>query len=403
MNRRIVVAGGSLGGLATVEALRKNGHRGSITVLSDENTLPYDRPPLSKQILKGEWDVEKIRLRSPEAIAALDADWRLGVSASRLDLAAKEVIGSDGVPVHFDDLVVATGTRSRTLPDTADLAGVYTLRTLDDSLALRAELRPGKRAVIIGAGFIGAEVACAALEAGMTVSVVERMQLPLEEKLGTLVGEFCSDLQRRHGVDLHCGVGVTSLDGEDGRIRRVVLSDDSVLEADVVIVGIGAVPNTEWLGAELPVDNGLRCDSHCAAAPGVWGVGDVARWMNPLFNREMRIEHLSNAREQATLVAHNVLAAESDRKPYAPIPYFWSDQFGTRLQFFGHSSPNDTVHVVAGDLDHSSSGKPLIALFERDGVLVGAFGANASRQLIRYRGLIAATEPIDTALGLAAV
>ncbi|RYF56224.1 MAG: FAD-dependent oxidoreductase [Comamonadaceae bacterium] len=403
MNRRIVVAGGSLGGLATVEALRKNGHTGPITVLSDENVLPYDRPPLSKQFLKGEWNTDKIRLRTPEAVATLEVDWRLGVGASGLDLAAKEVIGSDGTRILFDDLVVATGTRPRTLPDTADLAGVYTLRTLDDSLALRSELRAGAHAVIIGAGFIGAEVACAALQAGMVVSVVERMPLPLAEKLGPLVGGFCSDLQRRHGVDLRCGVGVTALDGNEGRIRRVVLSDGSMLDADLVVVGIGAVPNTEWLGAELPVDNGLQCDSHCAAAPGVWGVGDVASWMNPLFNRQMRIEHLTNAREQAALVAHNLLAAESDRKPFAPVPYFWSDQFGTRLQFFGHSSPDDRVHVVAGDPDGSAEGKPFITLFERDGVLVGAFGADASRQLIRYRGLISAAEPIATALDLAPV
>ena len=402
MSRRIVVAGGSLAGLATVEALRKNGYTDAITVLSQEHALPYDRPPLSKQILKGEWTTEKIRLRSPEQLEALDVDWRAGVGASSLDLAAQEVTGSDGIPVHFDDLVVATGTRPRTLPG-PDLAGVYTLRTVDDALALRAELRPGARAVIIGAGFIGAEVAYAALGVGMQVSVIERMSLPLEEKLGPLVGGFCSDLLRRHGADLRCGVGVNAFEGDGERVKRVLLSDGSILDADVVVVGIGAVPNTEWLGSELPVENGLLCDSYCSAAPGIWGAGDVARWTNPLFGRRMRIEHLTNAREQAAVVAHNLLTTENERKPYAPVPYFWSDQFGTRLQFFGHSTPTDEIHVIAGNPEDSSSRTPFIALFERDGVIVGAFGADASRQLIRYRGLIADAKPIDSALGLAPV
>lgn len=388
----VAVVGGSMAGLATVEALRAAGYDADITVVSAEAHMPYDRPPLSKQLLAadGPWEPARTRLRQDDAIAELGVEWRLGVSARSLDLSQRTItLSDDATPLRFDDLVIATGSRARSLPGSDGLAGVHTLRTLDDSVALLEGLRRRPRVAIIGAGFIGAEVAAAARAHGLEVTIIERQPVPLSEKLGALVGAAAASLHARNGVALITGAGVAGLEETGGHVTGVQLDDGRHVPADLVLVGIGGLPNAEWVSDELTVRDGIVCDAYCQAAPGVFAAGDVARWHNPLFDREMRIEHLTNAREQAATVAHNLLAPGPARRAYRPVPYFWSDQYGSRLQFFGHTEPTDRVELVHGAWDQGS----FVAIYERDGIVVGAFGLNAARHLMPYRAAIQQRTP----------
>ncbi|MET7703878.1 FAD-dependent oxidoreductase [Streptomyces sp. NPDC005485] len=338
---RIVVVGASAAGLAAVVALRKGGYDGTLTLVGDEPHAPYDRPPLSKQILSGAWSPEQLPLRSPADLDALGLDLRLGAAATGLDTAERTVRLADGATLTYDGLIVATGVRPRRLPG----EGAHVLRTRDDALALRERLGPGRRLVVVGAGFLGAEAAAVARGLGARVTLLEPAPVPLAHAVGEAVGRVLSRAHLEHGVDLRCGVTVTEVT-EDG----VRLADGELVEADEVLVAIGSLPNTEWLaGSGVTVDDGVVCDEYCAAAPGVYAAGDVARWYNPLFGTSMRIEHRTNAAEQGMAAARNLLAPAA-RKPFAPVPYFWSDQYDMRIQAFGHLRGHDEVAVVDGDL-----------------------------------------------------
>lgn len=379
----VVVVGASLAGLRTVEALRRRGYGGRITVLGAERELPYDRPPLSKDVLAGKWDPARTALRKPESYAELGAEWRLGAAATALDLAARAVlVGAARVP--YDALVIATGATPRRLPG-APLQGVHVLRTLEDCLAIRAGLDAGARVAVVGAGFIGGEVAATARARALEVTMIEALPAALERQLGAEMGARVVALHRDHGVDVRLGVGVQALQG-GGRVERVRLADGSEVAADLVVVGIGVTPATRWLeGSGLAVADGVVCDERCRAqAPGVFAVGDVARWRHPGYGESLRIEHWTNATEQAEAAVASLLAGEGPCEPYAPIPYFWSDQFDVKIQLAGRIAPGDEVHVVDGA---PGEGR-FVALYGRGDAFHAVLGWNRPRLVMQYRRML---------------
>lgn len=380
--RSITVVGASLAGLSTVRALRAEGYDGEIVVVGEERHTPYDRPPLSKDFLKGDIDADALALGDAAEYDDLDVHWLLGERAVRLDPVARTVTLTGGQQVRTHGVVVATGASPRTLPGSDGLAGVHTLRTLDDALALRAELLDGlPRVVVIGAGFIGAEVASTAHRLGLHVTLVEAADVPLERQLGREMGLVCSSLHTDHGVDLLCGTGVAELLGRD-RVTGVRLADGRVLPADVVVAGVGVRPNTDWLaGSGVLVDDGVVCDSGCATTvPGVVAVGDVARCPHPFTGRHARIEHWSNATEQARTAARTLLTGVSVPAP-GTAPYFWSDQYRTRIQLAGYVVPGAEPEIVEGDLDS----RTFTAVYRHQGNPVAVLSLNQPKYFNRLR------------------
>ena len=392
----ITIVGASLAGLRAAETLRRDGFDGTITMIGDEPHRPYDRPPLSKQILAGTWEPDRAPLATDESFDDLQLDWRLGVRATGLDMGAGSVSLDDGGVVAHDGLIIATGARCRTIPGTEDLGGVYTLRTLDDCLAIKADFdATPRRVVVVGAGFIGAEVAATAKELGLDVTMVEMAPVPFERILGARMGQVCADVQHDHGVDLRTGVGVEAIEGGD-RVERVVLTDGTVLEADVVVVGVGVTPNTEWLeDSGLTIDNGVVCDETCLAAPGVVAAGDVARWPNNRFDEIMRVEHWDNAVEQGVHAARRLLSGTTEA--YTPVPWFWSDQFDRKIQLAGRTRPDDQVEIVTGSIEE----RRFAAAYGRGGKLVGILGFNRPRHVMQYRGLMNDDASWDEAMAFA--
>ncbi|GIU89739.1 MAG: pyridine nucleotide-disulfide oxidoreductase [Acidimicrobiia bacterium] len=385
--RTIAVVGMSLAGLRAVETLRRDGFDGRIVAIGAEPHLPYDRPPLSKELLAGSVEPEHILLR-PQGFDDLDLDWRLEARAVALDVRAREVELHDGERVAFDGLVIATGSCARRLPGQPPLAGLFTLRTLDDALALREVLHGRPRVVVIGAGFIGAEVAATCRRRGLDVTVLEALPQPMVRGLGPALGEVLARVHRDHGVDLRTNVVVDAIEGDGGAVTGVRLGDGTVIDADVVLVGIGAQPETSWLeGSGLALDDGVVCDATGLVAPGIVAAGDVANWPNPLFDgRRMRLEHWTNAVEMGVHVASRLLAGDrgADRV-FAPVPFVWSDQYDRKIQVVGHLAEATDVHVCHGTLDEYR----FVALFGRHGRLVGALGFNRPRQVMQYRRMIA--------------
>lgn len=403
---RIVVVGASLAGLRACEALRRAGFLGEVVVVGAEQHLPYDRPPLSKQVLRGEWPTDRLALRGDRlddrsAYADLRLDLRLGVRATGLTLGERPAVQLGGAAtLEADGVIVATGATPRTLPGTDDVDGVFVLRTLEDCLALRARLGPGVRLVVVGGGFIGSEVAASAVALGAEVTVLEALPAPMSRVLGPEMGEVCADLHRRHGVDLRTEVQVEGIGAAaTGEVDSVRLGSGEEVPADVVVVGIGVTPATSWLEqSALDVDDGVLCDDTCRAATRVVAAGDVARWRHPRWG-SMRVEHWTNAVEQGQHAARRLLAAlrHDPGEPYAPVPYVWSDQHDTKLLHCGHSAPGDTAEVV-----WRASPDKLLALYHRDGEAQAAFAVNAPRQLMVTRRLIAeraSVEEVVAALG----
>ena len=385
----VVVVGASLAGLRATEALRRDGYDGRIVLVGAEPHLPYDRPPLSKQLLAGEWEPQDLTLRRAP-YDELEIELRLGVRATALDAGARVLTldAGDGVPeeLAFDGALLATGATPRTLPGTPDLDGIFVLRTVDDALELRARLDDHPRVVVVGAGFIGSEVAATCRGRGLQVTVLEALPAPLVRGLGETLGMVCGELHRDHGVDLRLGVGVAAIEG-DGRVERVRLDDGTLVEADVVVVGVGVVPVTEWLaGSGLTLDNGIVCDETLLAAPGIVAAGDVARWPNPMFDGElMRLEHWTNAAEQGVAAARRLLVADGDTpEVYAPVPFVWSDQYDRKIQTVGHFRGDDDLEVVHGSLEE----RRFVAVFGRAGRLVGALGFSMPAKVMQYRKMI---------------
>jgi 3-phenylpropionate/trans-cinnamate dioxygenase ferredoxin reductase subunit len=394
----IAVVGASLAGLRAAETLRAEGHRGTVIVIGAEPHLPYDRPPLSKQFLAGTWGLDRVLLRPPEKITALELDLRLGHSAGALDVEGHTLELDDGSTVPFDGLVLATGAHPRALPHTTPRSGVHMLRTLEDSIGLGEATRvPGTRVVVVGAGFIGSEVAATCRGLGAHVTVVEALAQPLARVLGTAMGAACGALHRAHEVELLTDVGVRALrSGRDGTtVDGVELDDGTVLDADVVVVGIGVVPTTQWLeGSGLEISNGVVADATLHVADDVVVAGDMARWFDHGLGDTVRIEHWTNAAEQGVAAARNLLAGRADARSYVPVPYFWSDQYDVKIQVIGHPSPDDDVVVVDGSVDEGR----FVALYGRAGRLTAALGFSRPRQLMGYRPLLEAGASFDDAL-----
>ena len=383
---QIAVVGASLAGLRSAEALRSQGFEGRLVFIGDETHLPYDRPPLSKEVLKGDWEPEQTSLiRDPERFDALDLDLRLGRRAVSLDTKARQVELDDGQRVSFDGLVIATGATPRNLPQAETLSGVTTLRTLDECLAIRAELEKSPRVAVVGAGFIGAEVAATCRQRGLDVTMIEAMPVPLERVLGADVGQALMDAHREEGVTVYQGVGVERLEGSD-RVEGLVLADGTKVAADLVVVGIGVSPATGWLeGSGVELGDGVVCDASCATSvPGIVAAGDVASWPNPLFDERMRVEHWSNAAEMGYAAAERLLAGESGGAPYSSVPFFWSDQYDMKIQSAGRCIGADESRLVLGSFEE----RKYLKLYARKGMLAGALAVGEPRKLIGFRRML---------------
>lgn len=378
----MVVVGASLAGLRTVEAFRRAGYDGPLTLVGAEPHLPYDRPPLSKQFLDAEEPPKVPTYRDESQLRDLDVELLLGVPATGLDTDSCEVVLGDR-RLPYRALVIATGAHARTLPDIDDaLQGVHTLRTVDDATALRRDLDEAGRVVVVGGGFIGSEVAAAARKRGLEVTIVEAAPLPLVRAVGEQMARACSSLHARNGTELRCGVGVHEVQG-NGRVQNVVLTDGTTLPADAVVVGVGAAPTTDWLnGSGVTVTDGVVCDETLATGvPSVHAAGDVARWPNELFGREMRLEHWTSASEQATAVARNALEPR-DKTAHQSVPYFWSDWYGQKFQMAGTCDGEDVA--VFGDL----SADRWLALYRDGDRVTGALSLNLPGRIMKFRALI---------------
>ena len=382
--RRVVVVGASLAGVRAAETLRAEELAEEIVVVGDEPHQPYDRPPLSKDVLTA-LEPPEVGLRNAQG---LDVTWELGVGAASLELAEQTVHLTDGRSLAYDGLVLACGARARVLPGTEEMARVSALRTLDDARSLRAALVAGaERVLVVGAGFIGAEVAASCRSRGVEVVMVEPLEQPLVRVLGAAVGSLIADLHRSNGVNVRLGVGVDSMaeDGVGGKVE-VRFSDGTIESFDHVVVGIGVVPNTGWLdGSGLTIDDGIVCDETTLAAPGVVAAGDVAGWPNPLFGELMRVEHWEHALDMGAHAARRLATPDDQAGPYAPVPWFWSDQYDRKLQLAGRVLPTDEVVLVAGSVDDMR----FCALYGRDGKVSGVLAVNMPAKVVRYRKAIA--------------
>lgn len=380
--RTVAVVGASLAGLQAARSLRSQGYDGRLVIVGDEPHRPYDRPPLSKEFLAGRIGVESLLLEDEDD--ALDAEWVLGTPAASLDAAARAVVLADGRRITGDGVVIATGARARALPGAGSLAGVHVLRTLDDAIALRDDLRAGSRLVVIGAGFIGGEVASTARGLGCEVTVVEALPTPLAGALGPEMGAVVSGLHELHGVRLVCGVGVARLAGR-ARVESVELTDGTTLAADVVVVGIGAAPNVEWLaGSGVALGNGVECDHEGRTnLPGVVAVGDCASWHDLRRGRPHRLEHWTGALERPSTAVTSLLGGPTGDVAPRPtnIPYFWSDQYDVRIQFAGHAADADSVTVEEGSVDSCD----VLAVYRRGEEPVAVLGMCQPRLFGRWR------------------
>jgi len=410
----VVVVGASLAGLRAAEALRTEGFDGRIMLVGEELHLPYDRPPLSKQVLAGSWPPERAVLADRTKLDQLRIEHLAGHRALRLDALARTVELDDGTTLAADGVVVATGAHPRRLPGTEDQPEVRTLRTLDDSVGLRERLvtlGPGAKVVVVGAGFIGSEVAATCRQLEAEVTVLEALPTPLSPALGVRVGAACSALHLRHGTTLRTGVGVATVHPRgapsaavpgapapaEGEAGRVELTDGQSLPADVVVVGIGVVPTTDWLAdSGLELDDGVVCDEALFCAEGVVAAGDLARWPFPTEGRLVRIEHWQVAAEEGAAAARSLVVGRAEAPAFDPVPYFWSDQYGTRLQMLGHPGPDDDVEVVDGHLE----AEKFVVVYGRAGRLTGALALGRPRLLMAYRPLMAERASFAAALAL---
>jgi len=392
--RRLVVVGGSLAGLRACEAARHAGFDGAIVLVGAEAHLPYDRPPLSKAYLADDL-VPEVAYQPASHFADLRIDLRLGTAATGLDPVAR-VLAVDGDEIPYDALVIATGSTARTLPGTEDLSGrVQALRTIDDARAARQALEEGARVVVVGAGFIGSEVAASARARGLQVTMLEAAGAPLARAFGPAMGAAVSSLHGRNGTDLRCGVGINGVAATETGLC-VVGTDGSSYDADLVVVGIGAEPQTGWLeGSGLKLDDGVVCDATLSAGyAGVYAAGDVARWVNRDFDVEMRLENWTSAAEQGAVAARNAVAGPT--QDYRTVPYFWSDWYGTRIQFVGVPAADD-IEVVTGDPQEAR----FVALYRSGTRLVGALCVGYPAHTMKYRRLIGAGASWEESLAFA--
>ena len=403
MGERLVIVGASLAGMRAAQTARKAGYAGPLTLVGGEDHLPYDRPPLSKAYLDEEEPTHPGFPAAEDMATELDIDVRTSTWATSLD-PEKKVIGlSTGDELDYHALIIATGAEPRTLPGSEGISGVHCLRTLDDAIAIRAALVAGARTVVIGAGFIGSEIASGARKRGLSATILEALPVPLVRSVGEEMGKACAELHIANGTDLRCGVKVTGLQSEDGKVTGVSLDDGSCVPADLVVVGIGVSPNTGWLkdsGITLrEPDGAIVCDETLnAGLPGVYAAGDVACFPNQLFDNEvMRVEQWTNANEQGTLAAKNALTPD-EAKPSATVPYFWSDWYGHRIQFVGVPRA-DEIRVISQELGEEK----FLALYRRGDRLIGCISIDRPAQIMKYRRQIMQSGSWEDALKFAGV
>jgi NADPH-dependent 2,4-dienoyl-CoA reductase/sulfur reductase-like enzyme len=396
----LVIVGASLAGLRAVEGARRAGYDGTITLIGAEPHLPYDRPPLSKEFLTSEEPPGPTLLREESVLRDdLGVTLRLGTRATALDLASKAVV-TDDREVRYDRLVIATGAAPRLLPGTESLTGVHALRTLDDAHAIRAAIDSGARTVVVGAGFIGSEIAASANKRGSEVTVVEALPTPLARAVGEQLGLALAALHERHGTRLRVGVGVDALEHDGaGAVTGVRLADGSRIDAELVVVGIGVAPSTDWLAdSGLELGNGVECDETLAtSSPDVYAAGDLVSWPNPTTGSRMRLEHWTIAAEQGGAAGRNA-ADPAGATAFATVPYFWSDQYDKRIQFVGIAADADETRTVMGDLDSDS----FLVLYRRGDRLLGVLGLEQRGNVMKFRNLLANQASWDEAVAFAA-
>jgi 3-phenylpropionate/trans-cinnamate dioxygenase ferredoxin reductase component len=389
---RHVIVGANLAGGRAAEAMRENGFDGRIVLVGAEPDRPYERPPLSKDYLLRETAEEKLYLRPASYYEEQRIDLRLGVHATRFDPAAKLVDLDTGERLPYEKLLIATGSEVRRLAiPGVDLAGVRYLRTRADSIALAASLEKAQRVVVIGAGFIGSEVAASARKLGKEVTILEAAPVPLARALGAKMGEICAAIHRDHGVDLRLSCGVNAFRGA-GRVEEVVLADGSAIACDLAVVGVGVAPAVGWLNASgVKLDNGVVVNEFCETnLPGVYAAGDVANAWNPLYGERIRVEHYDNAQNQG-IAAGKAMA--DGREPYAPVLYFWSDQYEYTLQYVGHAGGDDQI-VVRGD----PSTRSFTAFYLRQGRLRAAFAIGRPKDIMATRHLIQSCKSVESSV-----
>ena len=380
-----VIVGAALAGAKAAEALRSEGFDGRIALIGAEAERPYERPPLSKDLLRGESEVEGARVHEPGFYEEKDIELRTGVTVEAIDTAASEVALAGGERLAYDRLLLTTGAEPRRLPGPgADLEGVHYLRDLGDSAAIGQRIAAGGRLVVIGAGWIGSEVAASARQKGCEVAVVEMTDVPLERVLGREVGAIYGDIHRDHGLELHTGVGVQAIEG-DGRAERVRLSDGRALDCDFVVVGVGVVPRTALAEqAGIAVNDGIGVDEHLqTSVPGIYAAGDVANAFHPFYGHHLRVEHWANALNQPATAAQSMLGKEAS---YERLPYFFSDQYEVGMEYAGFAREWDEV-VFRGD----TAAREFIAFWVSGGRVVAGMNVNVwdvvegIQELIRSR------------------
>lgn len=386
--RRLVIVGASLAAARAAEEARRIGFDGDVVLIGAESHPPYDRPPLSKDYLTS---VTEPSLALHIDASAIGVELMTGTTATGLD-ARNRTVRTSGGDVPYDTLIIATGSEPRTLDVGSGLAGVTTLRSAADAQLIRGALHPGAKVVIVGAGFIGGEVASSARTRGAEVTMIEEQTLPLAHAVGQLVAERLAFLHRQYGVDLRTGVRLREMLGP-GRVQRVQLTDGQVLDADLVVVGIGVTPATRWLkGSGVAVSDGVACSPYLeSTVPGVYAAGDVARWVNPWSGRSTRLEHWTASGEQAAVAARNALAEEQEQ--CSVVPYFWSDWYGHKLQMLGECA--DEVELVTD----GGPTEPFLARYRFDGQLVGGFSLDRTGSLMRQRRQIAERQSWESMLG----
>lgn len=394
----LAIVGASLAGLSAARAARAQGFAGRLVIIGDEHHRPYDRPPLSKDFLLGAITAEDLSLESDDD--GLHAEWILGGGAVSLDAATRTIRLKDGQSVTADGIVIATGARARRLPVLAGMANVFYLRTMADAQRLAPKLVPGARMTVVGAGFIGAEVASAAASRGMEVTMINNTPVPFTAQLGQDMGAVVGKLHVANGVDLISGSAIEEFYSEENNIKGIRLADGRQLATDVVVVGIGAEPNIEWLeGSGVQLGGGVLCDSMGRTnAPGIVAVGDCAAWFDDTIGAHRRIEHWTGALERAALAVQALLDKNAPQQPLKP-PYFWSDQHGVKIQFAGHSSGHDRLEIEAGDTeDHS-----FLAVYYRGETPVAVLGMNQPRLFTKWRRALAVPASKPESTGLVAV
>ncbi|HLL99144.1 MAG TPA: FAD-dependent oxidoreductase [Rubrobacteraceae bacterium] len=391
MSETLVIVGASLAGGGAAATLRQEGFDGRVVLIGAEQQPPYERPPLSKEYLRGEFPFERVLVQPSDFYDENGIETRFGVRATRVDAAEKVVELDGGERVAYDKLLVATGGRNRRfrIPG-MDLEGIYSLRTVADSDRIRAEISPGRRAVVVGMGFIGSEVAASLRQSGVDVVVVDRNEVPLRRVLGEEVGRVIEGIHRDHGTSMIFEDTVAAFEGV-GRVERVTTARGRRIECDFVVVGLGVEPVTDFLadtGAEI--DNGVLVDEYLrTGVEGIYAAGDVANHYHPVFGRRIRVEHWQNALKQGPAAARNMLERG---EPYVEIPWFWSDQYEHNLQYAGFHTEWDEL-VVRGSMEERN----FVAFYRKDRRVLAAVAVNRGRDLRRSIPLIKAREPIDAA------